>query len=167
MLRQCCQHSRHWHSRHWCCSVENTHDTSIASWFRQRLRDYNYWLVAIPSTFFQKSSFLPKFEKSSIFAKFWKIINFCQILKNHHFLTKFEKIIIFGKNLKNHHFLPKFEKIINSWLFILYLEEMYVKIFIIYMQLQCHFSVVNTTRHSQHWCCECRSVVSVFFWTLY
>ena len=41
--------------------------------------------------------FCVKFEKSSISAKIWKIINFCRILKNHKFfkkLTKLEKIML-------------------------------------------------------------------------
>ena len=105
VLRQCCQHSRHWHSRHWCCSVENTHDTDIPSWFRQRLRDYN-------SPFFcselQSVSRIVKIVHSAV--RFFKNHHFCPNLKNHQFLPNFEKSSFFDEIWKNHQFWPKFEK---------------------------------------------------------
>ena len=54
----------------------------------------------------KKHQFLSNFEKSSIFfqilkiiilANFWKLINFCQILKKSSFFANFWKIIIFAE----------------------------------------------------------------------
>jgi hypothetical protein len=54
----------------------------------------------------KKLSILAQIWKIFIFAKTLKIINFGQILKNHH-----KKSSIHAKIWKNHHFLHKFEKL--------------------------------------------------------
>ena len=78
--------------------------SEIIWWFFKIWKIFNFaWIL--------RNHFLPKFEKSSILAEFWKIISFCKSLKNLHLLPKILKNYQFW--FEKSPFLQKFAKITN------------------------------------------------------
>ena len=122
MLRQCWQHrndtsvmpvSRHWHetkttptSKEYISFNLDKMDNFFKFWpkfwkiiiFGQNLKNHHFCQN-------DKSSIFAKFWKIVFLAKIWKNINFCCKLKNHHYWQKFEKSS----------FLVKFEKVSVSF----------------------------------------------------